>query len=76
MKSWIVENLGKTITGISLVVALVSFLIGAYIQQQLLGKDIDSLKNQIKGLRSQIREIKDDDLWYIKQWISNPSNYR
>ncbi len=76
MKDWAKENLGKVITTASVLFTLVGILIGMYIQQQLLSREIDGLKGQLRGIRNQIDDLKDDDIWYIKQWIANPANYR
>ena len=76
MKNWIKENLGKSFTAFGLVIAIASFIVGVYFAQHDIKNDLQIKETKIESLKQQIRELKDDDIWYIKQWISNPSNYR
>lgn len=69
MKDWIKENLGKTISAVAIIFTIIGFLAGVWKEQVTLGKEIEKLQ-------SKIQDLKDGDIWYIRNWISNPGNYR
>ena len=76
MKNWIKENLGKSFTAFGLVIAVGSFIFWVYFAQHDIKNDLQIKETKIESLKREIKDLKDDDIWYIKQWISNPSNYR
>lgn len=69
MTDWIKENLGKAFSAVAIVFTIIGFLAGVWREQVTLGKEIEKLQLQVQ-------DLKDGDLWYIRNWISNPSNYR
>ena len=62
--SWIKDNIGKVLTATALLFSVVGFLTNTYIQQQTLVKEIEKLQLQIQ-------DIKDGDLWWIKQKLNH-----
>ena len=64
MTEWIKDNLGKAFSAFGVIVSIVSFLVGVYVTQKDLGNDIEKLQTQIQ-------DLKDGDIWWIKQKLNH-----
>ena len=76
MKDWIINNLGKTISGIGVVMTAIGFITGLWVAQKDIKNELDKKELKIIQLEKEIRDLKDGVIWDIRQWIANPSNYR